>query len=170
MKQEHIKLYFNIFKGYQLAWNSEGIDRTSLIRGFSQTQGAFYADSWRVIGITQAALDSFASLDFARIPNRKDEVTVERAHVHQRNTWLTEMFCKEWQDANEWWAFIHERDICILATNSENRASDSTGAPLEIAYEIPEGMGYFTSTFIGCKYRKGFERVLLEGFATENKL
>lgn len=167
MTQEHIELYFNIFKGYQLAWNSEGINRTSLIRGFSQTQGAFYDDSWRVIGITQAALDAFEAVGFARIPNRKDGVSVERAHVHQRNTWLTEMFEREWHDATEWWAFIHERDTCILATNSENRASDSTGAPLVIAHHIPEGMGYFTSTFIGCKYRKGVERALLEWFANK---
>ena len=164
MIQEHIESYFNIFKATQVAYNTPGVNRTYLIRGFSQSQGAFYTDSWRVIGITQAALDSFASVDFARIPNRKDALTVERAHMHQRNAWLSEMFEREWSCANEWWAFIYERDVCILATNSENRASDRFGAILEIAHEIPQGMGYFTSTFIGCKYRKGVERKLLEDF------
>ena len=71
MTQEHIELYFNIFKANQLAYNTPGVNRTCLLRGFSQSQGAFCDNSWRVIGITQAALDSFASLGFKRIPNRK---------------------------------------------------------------------------------------------------
>jgi hypothetical protein len=56
-----------------------------------------------------------------------------------------------------------------LATKNENHASDQMGIPLKIAYDIPQDMGYFQSNFIGCKYRKGVEKVLLENFANKNK-
>jgi len=163
MTQEQKEDYFKIFKQFQPAYlKADKEARAYLIRGFSTTQGAFTQESWRVVGITQAALDAFKAVDFERIPNRKDPITVERAHIHQRAAWISEMFEREWDNADEWWQFIWERDTCVLATHTENRASDQAGAPLEIAYQIPQGMGYFQSNFIGCKYRKKVERALLE--------
>jgi len=168
MTQEQKQQYFEIFKAFQPAYMAaDDKARNYLTRGFSTTQGAFFNNSWRVVGITQAALDSFASVNFERIPRRKDPITVERAHIHQRSEWLSEMFESEWNNADEWWQFIWERDTCVLATKNENHASDQLGGTLDIAYEIPQGMGYFQSNFIGCKYRKGMERVLIESFAKE---
>ena len=109
-------------------------------------------------------MDAFKSVNFERIPRRKDPITVERAHVHQRAETLSIMFEREWHDCDEWWQFIWERDTTILATKNENHASDQLGIPLEIAYEIPQDMGFFQSNFIGCKYRKKWERALLESF------
>lgn len=164
-----IEQYFNIFKASQPAYrDANKTERAYLIRGFSTMQGAFYKNGWRVVGITQDALDAFESLEFIRIPNRKDPITVERAHIHQRNEWISEMFETEWDSAADWWEFIYERDTCVLSTSSENRASDQAGEPLIIAHEIPQNMGYFQSNFIGCKYRKGMERVLLENFANQH--
>jgi hypothetical protein len=163
MTQQDIEHYFQIFKAYQPAYlEADNKSRNYLLRGFSTTQGAFFNNSWRVVGITQAALDAFKSVNFERIPRRKDPITVERAHIHQRNAMLSEMFEREWTDANEWWNWIYERDVTVLATKNENHASDQLGIPLEIAYDIPQGMGYFQSNFIGCKYRKRVEKVLLE--------
>jgi hypothetical protein len=63
----------------------------------------------------------------------------------------------------EWWNFIYENDRVVLATTLENKQSDQKGIPLNIAYEIPDNGEYFQTNYIGCKYRKKVEKVLLEG-------
>lgn len=165
MKQEDMQNYFNIFKAFQPAYKSADAKRRNyLIRSFSSAQGAFFDNSWRVVGITQNALEAFKAVDFKRIPKRKDPIPVERAHIHQRHTWISEMFETEWNDPEKWWQWVWERDACVLSTAAENIASDQQGIPLIIAHEIPQDMGYFQTNYIGCKYRKNVERALLESF------
>ena len=152
--------FFEIFLAMQKAKHT---DKKYLYRAFSSLTATFNESNWRVVGITQDALDSFKAVNFERIPNRKDENPVERAHINKRYDWVEELFSTEWDNSEEWWNFIWDNDATVLATAKENKQSDSIGAPLEIAYEIPEG--YFVSTFIGCKYRKKVEKPLLESFS-----
>lgn len=152
--------FFAIFLAMQKAKHA---DKKYLYRAFSSLTATFNELNWRVIGITQDALDSFKSVNFERIPNRKDKNPVERAHINKRHDWVEQAFNREWKNSEEWWNFIWENDQTVLATARENKRSDSLGEPLKIAYEIPEG--YFASTFIGCKYRKKVEKPLLENFS-----
>lgn len=151
--------FFEIFIAMQKAKHT---DKKYMYRAFASMCATFSDSNWRVVGITQDALDSFKAVNYERIPNRKDENPVERAHIHKRYDWVEELFQKEWSSSKEWWDFIWERDMTVLATSRENKRSDSIGEPLVIAHEIPEG--YFMSTFIGCKYRKKVEKPLLESF------
>ena len=157
MEKEKREEFFDIFLAMQKA---KSADKKYLYRAFSSLTATFNEFNWRVIGITQDALDSFKAVNFERIPNRKDENPVERAHINKRYDWVEELFQREWSCSEEWWNFIWENDRTVLATSRENKRSDSIGEPLNIAYEIPEG--YFVSTFIGCKYRKKVEKILLE--------
>ena len=91
-------------------------------------------------------------------------MAVERAHIKQRAIWLDFLFEREWEDMNQWWKFIHDNDRVVLATTQENKLSDQMGIPLKIAHEIPDNGEYFKTNYIGCKYRKKVEKVLLESF------
>jgi len=151
--------FFQIFLAMQKATTAE---KKYMYRAFSSVMSTFNEFNWRVVGITQDALDSFKAVNFERVPNRKDENPVERAHINKRYDWVQECFETEWKCSKDWWDFIWENDRTVLATAKENKQSDSIGTPLKIAYEIPNG--YFVSTFIGCKYRKKVEKPLLESF------
>lgn len=171
MKQKNIEYYFNIFKAFQAPMSDPALAsrRQYGIRAFSSTQGWLFENTWRVVGITKDALEAFKLVNFERIPTRKDPIAVERAHINKRADWLNEMFAREWNDPQEWWDFIHDNDKVVLATAAENSLSDQKGIPLEIAFEIPDNGEYFTTNYIGCKYRKKIERNLLEDFAKSYK-
>lgn len=159
--EEKAKEFFEIFK---LMAKAKHANHSDMVRTFTNLCGAYMSNGWRVVGITQDAYDAFKAVNFERIPTKKDPVSVERAHIRKRYDWITEMFNTEWNDPKEWWDFIYENDKVVFATPYENKMSDTQGAPLVIAYEIPDTGEYFTDQFIGCKYRKKVERALLESF------
>lgn len=161
MNEEKLNEMFEIFKPMSKA---KHCNRNHLVRAFGSIFGAYADNAWRVVGITEDALEAFALIDFKRIPNKKDPIAVERAHIHKRALWVEELFKTEWNSANEWWDFIYKNDRTVLATTKENYESDNMGIPLKIAYEIPDNGQYFVSQYIGCKYRTKVERVLLEDF------
>ena len=161
MNEEKLNEIFDIFKSLAKA---KHCNKQYLVRAFGSIFGAYSDNGWRVIGITQDALEAFALINFERVPGKKDPVAVERAHINKRADWVEELFRTEWNSAKEWWDFIYENDRTVLATARENYESDNMDMPLKIAYEIPDTGEYFTSQYIGCKYRKKVEKVLLENF------
>jgi hypothetical protein len=161
MNKEQIEELYTIFKAMAAAKHGNHI---YLVRGFASIYGGYYKNVWRVVGITQEAYDAFKAVNFEKFPTRKDGVCIERAHLYQRNVWVKEMFERQWNSSDEWWQFVQDHDKTILATAAENKLSDQKGIPLKVAYEIPDTGVYFTSLFIGCKYRKKVEKPLLESF------
>ena len=164
MEKEKLEEFFSIFKELAKAKYPE---HKSLVRAFTALYGCYNDNPWRVVGITEEALKAFESTGFSRVPNNKDPMRVERAHIKQRSQWVKEMFEREWSCAKEWADFLYENDRTVLATAYENKMSDQKGEPLVIAYEIPDNGEYFRSQFIGCKFRKKVEGVLLKSFLTE---
>lgn len=156
---EKVNEFFGIFK---LMAAAKHADKSSMVRTFTNLYGCYSQNGWRVVGITQAAYDAFKLVNFERIPNKKDPVSVERAHINRRYDWVTILFNTEWDDPQAWWDFIYENDKVILSTTYENKMSDTQGAELVVVYEIPDTGEYFPSQYIGCKYRKKVERVFLE--------
>ncbi len=73
------------------------------------------AGAWRVVGVTQAALDKFAEHEFRRVSG----MGVNRSHIIDRHQTYVEMRERD-MGVEEWWAFLQERDKCVLATSSEN--------------------------------------------------
>jgi len=71
-------------------------------------------NTWRVVGITQAALEKFVENDFERPKG------VNRSHIHQRSETSKYLFSQTDWDRDSWWDYYTERDITILATSSEN--------------------------------------------------
>jgi hypothetical protein len=164
MNTEKLEEFFSIFKELAKAKYPE---HKFLVRTFTTLYGCYSENPWRVIGITEEALKAFQSNGFNRIPNKKDPIRVERAHINQRAIWVKELFEREWTCAKEWSDFLYENDRTVLATSVENKMSDQKGIPLVIAYEIPDTGEYFPGQFIGCKFRKKVEGELLKSFLTE---
>jgi len=77
------------------------------------------ANAWRVVGVTRAALDRFAANEFRRVSG----MGVNRAHLVDRHQTYTDILSRD-MDVEEWWAFLQERDKCVLATSSENLKND----------------------------------------------
>ncbi|MCJ8314696.1 MAG: hypothetical protein HRU38_21450 [Saccharospirillaceae bacterium] len=80
-----------------------------------------YENCWRVIGITQKALQIFVDNDFNKIKN----MGVNRSHLVDRINTYSFMFENVFRDADSWWHYYIQYDETILSTSSENR-SDST--------------------------------------------
>jgi hypothetical protein len=88
-------------------------------------------DSWRVVGITPAALDVFSKHGFAR----KSGMRVNRAHVSPRYKTYENMLEMQFSDKDKLWDYYWERDHTILSTSSENMASTDLES---IAIPIPQ--------------------------------
>ena len=71
-------------------------------------------DTWKVVGITQAALEKFVENDFERPKG------VNRSHIHQRSETSKYLFSQTDWNRDSWWDYYTKRDITILATSSEN--------------------------------------------------
>lgn len=80
---------------------------------------AAYKGAWRIVGITSAALDVFASHGFRRV----SKMGINRAHLVDRSQSYTEMLTNPICDINEWWEFYYNNDRTVLSTSSENMKS-----------------------------------------------
>ena len=75
-------------------------------------------DTWRVTGVTEAALKVFAKHDFKRV----SRMGVHRSHLVSRDETYRKMLEKPIEDFDEWWQLYHENDKCVLATSGENNS------------------------------------------------
>ena len=74
---------------------------------------------WRVVGITEKALDVFKEHNFKKI----SKMGINRSHIINRNDTYTYMFNNIFKDPNKWWNYYFDKDKTILSTSSENTAS-----------------------------------------------
>ena len=71
---------------------------------------------WRVVGITIAALEVFASHNFQRVSG----MGVNRSHIHQRSAIYKEMLSMDFAGSDDFWDHYYKHDYTILATSTEN--------------------------------------------------
>lgn len=95
-------------------------------------------DAWLVVGITEAALDTFAKHVFKRV----SAMVIKRSHIVDRHSTYKEMLTKN-MARDEWWDFYRERDKCILATSSENMRGEFVKVlPIDPALGLFKNSGY----------------------------
>lgn len=109
-------------------------------------------DTWRVVGVTQAALKVFQSHDF----QKKSGIGVNRSHLVDRDSTYRKMLEKPIKDFNEWWQFYYENDKCVLATSGENNS-----VTIEDIIDTDESLGLFKSQGFAWKHRKRVEAEFL---------
>jgi hypothetical protein len=73
-------------------------------------------NSWRVVGITDAALIVFHNYKF----KKEARMGINRAHLVGRKKTYEHMLENPIIDRDEWWNFYRERDKTVLATTHEN--------------------------------------------------
>lgn len=110
MKLEMLDDYYDDFnKIKSMKLNSEY--KRYILKEFFEASG----NPWRVVGITHAALDAFASNNFKYVKG------IQRAHYHDRKDWYEELLIRKFDSAKEWFTFYSDHDFTILAKSAENK-------------------------------------------------
>lgn len=73
-------------------------------------------NSWRVIGITAAALEVFRQNDFKKVSG----MGINRSHIKQRASFYEYLLRTEFRTAEIFWQEYYNNDMTILATSTEN--------------------------------------------------
>ena len=73
-------------------------------------------NNWRVIGITEQALNIFKQHDFKRV----SRMGINRSHLVDRVSTYTTMLEGPLMECDEWWDFYIDTDKTVLATSTEN--------------------------------------------------
>lgn len=121
---------------------------------------------WRVVGITQQALQIFIDNEFNRIPRMR----INRAHLNDRNETYTHLFEFIYSDPSEWWSYYYDRDETILATSSENMSnafSDILNFSEFSFYNEQENL--FKNVGFSWSYSKNKEKPFLQKIASQSK-
>jgi len=114
---------------------------------------------WRVVGITEAALNIFKENDFKKIKR----MGINRSHLIDRKISYTHMFENVFEKADDWWEYYFENDKTILSTSSENMSSN-----LSVILYFDNNDYLFKSSGFTWSYRKK-EKVFLEELANTQK-
>jgi len=105
--------------------------------------------SWRVVGITPAALDLFAENEFKRVRG-----LVERGHLSDRSSTAYDLFYGRdtAMGLDEFFSFFLERDKTVLMAKHENKSRAGGEVPAYIS--IPSDKHLFPcGTLIGWQHR-----------------
>jgi hypothetical protein len=106
--------------------------------------------SWRVIGITSAALDVFAENDFKRPAGQ-----IQRGHREDRASTAQELFYKRPgpMPLEEFFSFFLGRDETVLMTKDENKHRPGGEFPSFIGISGQHGL-FPCGTLVGWQHRK----------------
>jgi hypothetical protein len=119
-------------------------------------------NSWRVVGITQAALEIFKEHEF----QKRSGMRINRSHLTQRFEFykkLLNMNAKI-KDPDTFWNLYFEHDITVLASSSENMSKDTKA--LKNAYPVPrDERNLFQTSGYAWKHKEEEERFLIELYA-----
>ena len=82
--------------------------------------------SWRVIGITEAALDLFSQYGYDKPPNKQ----IQRGHLNGRSDTARVLFAPEKPlSLNQFFEFFLPRDSTVLMLTTENPANSKKRSP-----------------------------------------
>ena len=79
-------------------------------------------NSWRVTGITIAALEIFKKHNFKKVPR----MGINRSHLIQRHTFYKHLLNIEISDEHMFWEKYYKNDRTVLATSSENMKNSTS--------------------------------------------
>lgn len=102
-------------------------------------------DVWRVVGITEDALNLFAKHDFKRVSG----MGINRSHLVRRHDTYTKLLSERVEDFDTWYKIYWDSDKTVLATKSEN-ATDNHSRIIPIDYK----RGLFQTQGYAWRHRK----------------
>lgn len=89
------------------------------VRLLSEAMGE-HENNWRVVGVTEKALDVFAEHGFKRV----SRMGINRSHLVDRHSTYKHMLENKMLDKDEWWQYYLDRDKTVFATSGENMSND----------------------------------------------
>jgi hypothetical protein len=106
--------------------------------------------SWRVIGVTPAALDIFAANDFKRPAG-----LIQRGHRADRSSTAHELFYvrSDVMPMDEFFEYFLERDQTVLMTKQENKTRPGGEFPSFIPVPLTKQL-FPCGTLVGWQHRK----------------
>lgn len=102
-------------------------------------------NAWRVVGITENALQVFAEHGF----KRASRMGINRSHMVDRIKTYTTMLEGPLMECDEWWQFYVDTDKTILATSTENMGKGEWSK----IYDIDPALGLFKSQGFAWKHK-----------------
>lgn len=78
-------------------------------------------NSWRVVGITPAALAVFKTYGY----KKQSGMGINRSHITQRATFYLELLQTKFNTAEAFWKAYFDNDMTILATSTENMSKST---------------------------------------------
>ncbi|MGE0983794.1 hypothetical protein [Ralstonia pseudosolanacearum] len=141
----------------------EGFTKADATRMLTSLMGA-RPWSWRVVGVTSAALDLFAANDFMRPPHQ-----LQRGHKQDRSSTAQALYLDiaEPMSLVQFFDFFLERDKTVIMTNEENKHRPDGVFPDYI--DIDPMLGLFPSgTLVGWQHRKQEIKFLRELHAAQS--
>lgn len=128
-QKTNMTVRYQLYQGYVALYNLD-LPMRIKHRMFGELCSGLNPDHWRVVGMTELALQEFIANNFDR------PKTVCRAHKVSRLETSKEMFEGPLMSFDEWWELYYERDKTVLATKSENMQK----ATEVQAYDVPAGL------------------------------
>lgn len=154
---DHQELKTILFEDYQLIKQMKApiYNRSKML----STLFSINPNSWRVIGITPAALEVFKKNSFRRVSG----MGINRSHITQRAQFYLELLNTEFNSANEFWQTYYDNDMTILATSTENMSKSVD--LLDNYYPVPfDERNLFRTAGFAWKHKEEEEAFLKELF------
>ncbi len=79
-------------------------------------------NSWRVVGITHAALEVFKKHKYKKVAR----MGINRAHIKQRHLFYKDLLNSEIPNKEYFWKEYFNNDMTVLSTSSENMKNNSS--------------------------------------------
>jgi hypothetical protein len=117
-----------------------------------------YPNRWRVIGITESALNLFYDNHY----HYKTGLKIKRCHIVDCSNSYCTMMKKIFRDYHEWWDFYYENDKTVLGLSSENK--NISRIPY---FPIDDSRGFFKDQ--GYLWKQGKDERELLQYLYENK-
>ena len=146
-----------LFHDYLLITNMRTLD-TNKIKLLSNLF-SINPNSWRVVGITPAALEIFKQHEF----QKRSGMRINRSHLTQRFGFYQKLLKMkaEIKDPETFWNLYHDHDMTILASSSENMSKDMSA--LNNAYPVPrDERNLFQTAGYAWKHKEEEEQFLIE--------
>ena len=156
----HDKLCVDIYNTYLAFQQADAIPLPHRKSAMGELLYA-YPEAWRVVGITDAALQLVADTDFQTISS----IGIVRAHVQKRADVYGKML-EQPLGFDEFMKAFLESDQCLLATKQENKTDNGLPATW---HKIEPAMGMFQRRGYSAKFRPEVEGVFLCDLYTKAK-
>ena len=144
-----------LFHDYQIIKKMRGPEGNKI--KILSTLFSINPNSWRVVGITPAALEIFNKHNFKKVSG----MGINRSHLVQRYPFYESLLNMDITSPEEFWNTYYSNDITVLATSSENM-KNSPSITMQSIYIPNDERSLFKTDGYAWKQKEEEEKFLSE--------